>query len=630
MIGTTLHEYLFILLSILALRLIAPASILYIIYSAATLFNYTPEILFSPWILAYAILEASFCLGVYWPRRLGLQKGILHDLPTQLTRAEREDLFNRCASVVLTSSDPFASYPMGWFSSAQGRLKRQNVVEWLLWALYSCKPQDALLDEWKEELDEYVRRIEERLGYKLEDGYDSIVKSMRLLFDPVGATYRPLIWYLIVGLVDVLTACRLYFLGFTHYSPDRPFRSIFSVFPFRFFTIFSRNSATPFFPYWYRPHKSPDRDPIVFIHGIGIGLYPYVPFIATLAREDPDVGILLVELLPISNRILLPFFGSRTHVFPIPIRQKMLDALYAVMKSLGEDWERATLVAHSYGTAIAAHDIRTRLRAEAHDGTLPYRDNDEPASPSAEPQSPIFTSYLLIDPIPFLLHLPPVAYNFLYRAPWRNRSSELGSQSRSLWQRLYNSYNANEWQLWYFASRDLEVAYTLSRRFFWDDVVLWKEDLGLALDTQATTSSSEIPVAVVLSGGDQIVPAAAVKSYLTGGEVVQSETSTLLTEGTEDILVDFSEGTDSTASAPHSTSTSWALKRLGVFEHYHNLRSRSSDTNGKAATPGFRLQEVLYYPDLDHATVFDTNERREGLVEVLRRFNARSASNDLE
>jgi hypothetical protein len=86
---------------------------------------------------------------------------------------------------------------MGWFSSTQGRLRRQNVVEWLLWALYSCEPQDALLDEWKEELDEYVRRIEERLGYKLEDGYDSIVKSMRLLFDPVGATYRPLIWYLV-------------------------------------------------------------------------------------------------------------------------------------------------------------------------------------------------------------------------------------------------------------------------------------------------------------------------------------------------------------------------------------------------------------------------------------------------
>ncbi|KAI0244982.1 hypothetical protein BJV78DRAFT_1287169 [Lactifluus subvellereus] len=36
---------------------------------------------------------------------------------------------------------------------------------------------------------------------------------------------------------------------------------------------------------------------------------------------------------------------------------------------------------------------------------------------------------LLIDPIPFLLHYPTVAYNFVYRQPRR----------------------ANEWQLWYFA-----------------------------------------------------------------------------------------------------------------------------------------------------------------------------------
>ena len=39
---------------------------------------------------------------------------------------------------------------------------------------------------------------------------------------------------------------------------------------------------------------------------------------------------------------------------------------------------------------------------------------------------------LFIDPIPFLLHLPNIAYNFVYR----------------------DLRIANEWELWYFASRD--------------------------------------------------------------------------------------------------------------------------------------------------------------------------------
>ncbi|KAG6857936.1 hypothetical protein C0991_004254, partial [Blastosporella zonata] len=54
---------------------------------------------------------------------------------------------------------------------------------------------------------------------------------------------------------------------------------------------------------------------------------------------------------------------------------------------------------------------------------------------------------MLIDPIPILLHLPPVAYNFLHRAP----------------------SSAAEWQLWYFASTDPDIARTLGRAFFWTE-----------------------------------------------------------------------------------------------------------------------------------------------------------------
>lgn len=131
---------------------------------------------------------------------------------------------------------------------------------------------------------------------------------------------------------------------------------------------------------------------------------------------------------------------------------------------------------------------------------------------------------VLVDPITFLLHYPSVAYNFLYRTPKR----------------------ANEWQLWYFASRDPDIARTLGRHFFWNECIMWKEDL-----------KGGRRVAVVLSEEDQIVDAKAVRKYLTGEE-----------------------------------SLRWERDEL----------------------------EVVWYPGLDHATVWDTKERREPILEIVRRF----------
>lgn len=69
MIGQSWPEYIFIRISIFGLRAIAPASIVYLVASA-----YTGALLWSPIIGAYAIIEASFCLLVYWPRRLSMQR----------------------------------------------------------------------------------------------------------------------------------------------------------------------------------------------------------------------------------------------------------------------------------------------------------------------------------------------------------------------------------------------------------------------------------------------------------------------------------------------------------------------------------------------------------------------------
>ncbi|KAJ6606169.1 hypothetical protein DFH09DRAFT_1017115 [Mycena vulgaris] len=501
MIGQSLPEYYFIRVCIAGLRLLAPASVGYLLACAAT-----GSILVSPILAAVAACEASF-YAIFFIRGRRFNQAV-PPIPPRLSRSGRRDLFDKCASQI--TSD----YPSGWFQPPNSELKRDNVYEWILWAMFASTPEQAS-PEWEEEIDEYISIVEKSLGRKLEPGRNPDVKSLRLSFDPIYMLHRPLIWYMIVALVDTLTSVFLLSLGFKHYSP-RPY---FRAFPPRpLLAVFSKPAATPHFPYWYRPPRAgvQSKNPILFLHGIGIGLHPYVPLFREILRADPTQSLLLVEFLPISFRI----------TSPMPPRWTTLAAINTILEDL--HIPQVVLAAHSYGTFLAAHILSPPPDAEA---------TGDPALVLNRK----VTSLVLVDPIPFLLHLPTVAYNFLYRAPGARR--------------------ANEWQLWYFASRDADVARVLGRCFFWEEGCLWRADLR-------RFSAGGRRVAVVLGGGDQIVPSAAVRAYLTGDEEEVGE---------------------------------WTRVGAGA-ERWVNCTG---------------ALEVLWFPRLDHAMVFETKERRKLLMRAL-------------
>ena len=69
----------------------------------------------------------------------------------------------------------------------------------------------------------------------------------------------------------------------------------------------------------------------------------------------------------------------------------------------------------------------------------------------------------------------------------------------------------SEWLLWYFGSKDIGVAHTLARTFFWSENVLWKEDL------------QQHPTTVYLGSKDSIINASQVRTYLEEiGQIVSS------------------------------------------------------------------------------------------------------------
>ncbi|KZV88806.1 hypothetical protein EXIGLDRAFT_741085 [Exidia glandulosa HHB12029] len=422
MLGTSRVEYVLIRTTILALRSVTPLSFIYVATWTALRWipldaiglppYWTSRLRLPGWTLTWPLLECAFYIAVYLPWSHRLQQAAVH--PDLRPRAERERLFELCHDHI----PDINSYTAGWYlGSGSSELRRDNVEDWILWAVFGSSRAD-MKPEWKDELESYVQRIEGLVGHDFEPGYNPNVKSIRLTLDDVETLHRPLLWYMIVMLVDSITYGYLFSQGFRHYTPVH---AAFSVFPVRpLVALLSTRSSSPF-PYWIRPHTSSTKKPVLFLHGIGIGLWPYTPFFKEFSSLEPNVGVICVEFLPISFRITAP----------MPDRTTTVAGVHTVLEEHFPIDQDFVVLSHSYGTVVAAHFL--------------HADHARVAA------------MVMVDPIPLLLHLPSTAHNFVYRRP-------------GMWR-------ANEHQLWYFASRDPGVAHTLSRRFFWGDNILWKSDL---------------------------------------------------------------------------------------------------------------------------------------------------------
>lgn len=331
------------------------------------------------------------------------------------TREERRLVFERCLQNI---PDPDKYLSLWSLRADPAEIKKENIRDFLRWAFFDR--QDAGSDDIHDELDEYVTKTEELIGRPLAPGRGG-AKPMRLSFDPVQSLYHSVFWHITIGLVDSVTHLRMRWGGFKFHATSL-LANIFHVFPPRPLAALERarkQSPSEQLSYWYRPAVggSATTLPIVFLHGIGIGLWPYVPFLSDLPPTGP---VLAVEILPICMRL------TKTNILARP---DFLRHFKDILRQHGID--RFVLVGHSYGSVLTTQVL--------HDTEL----------------GPQVEAVVLIDPVTLLLHLPDVAYNFTRRMP----------------------RTANEWQLWYVASMDPGIALVLGRHFFWRENVIWKDEL---------------------------------------------------------------------------------------------------------------------------------------------------------
>ncbi|KAI1100303.1 hypothetical protein F4804DRAFT_49486 [Jackrogersella minutella] len=536
MIGTSIPEYILIRICIFLVQYTTPLCIaclalLAAVYGWAAALSHP----LSAVLLAYCVLDLLYAFLIYIPHNRRLKEEAKH--PPPLAREDRRALFQRCFANVPDAR----RYLQKWFLGAdESEIRRDNVRDFILWAFFDKWPGKESEEEHAE-LEEYIEAIEGLLGRRLEPGRGK-AEGLRLTLDEVETRYRSIVWYLAVGLVDFASHCLLAWNGF-HYHAQSP-SSILSVIPPRVQDLFThRYSESEGFSYWHRPHTAAGKLPVVFLHGIGIGLYTYVPFLARLNSElggqngQGQIGIIAIEILPISFRLT----GE-----PLS-RPEFLRQIATILEVHG--WDRFVLVSHSYGSALATHMLRSDNLADR------------------------IASAVLIDPVTILLHLPDVAYNFTRRRP----------------------KEANEWQLWYFASMDPGVAHCLGRHFFWKDNIVWKEELvGVARGSSAelvgvggqgvrATARPPRKVAVCLAERDLIVDTLMVARYLGA-------------DGDEWVV-------PSPADRGDASSNGWSMgqDRWG---------------NGYLTRDGI---ELLWFRGLDHAQVFDTRENQDRLCSVIRR-----------
>ena len=139
-------------------------------------------------------------------------------------------------------------------------------------------------------------------------------------------------------MVDILTYAYLRFHSFQfHRGSLIHTAKILPVRPQAF--VASQSSPSPDISYWYRPHTAKTELPVLFLHGIGVGLWPYMQFLKEVNQgrrdEEGQVGILAVEILSVSSRLT-----SR-----IPPKAEMCRQLRTILDQ--HNFHNFVLVSHS-------------------------------------------------------------------------------------------------------------------------------------------------------------------------------------------------------------------------------------------------------------------------------------------
>lgn len=158
---------------------------------------------------------------------------------------------------------------------------------WIYWSIFNAHlpPPDQIPHSRRVILDEVFDMLQQRAGSSIPDG-SSGVPALLLTVDPVNVSSRPFAWYAFVAAANWLIRKRLRSRWNAHFGNYKGMNYMLRI------------------PASWDPATGPR--PIIFLHGLGLGLFQYELFLSHLLHNLPDLP-LLVPLQPhISQDIFHP------------------------------------------------------------------------------------------------------------------------------------------------------------------------------------------------------------------------------------------------------------------------------------------------------------------------------------
>lgn len=362
--------------------------------------------------------------------------------------------------VQLNADDPravdFRERMRAWFRrSTWSSVKKRDVYAYLYWVFYNSEmpPLEFLTGRQRAVLDEALSRVEKRAGKTIPDEPSVGVQPVRLTIDEVNVNWRPLTWYVMA-------------LGgnwmLRHW--------LVSSYGARFGCYNGLEYFVRIPESWDAVHG---RRPLVFLHGLGLGMMQYKIFLSDLLRNHSDRPL----LFPLQPHISQNIFHVR-FLTPMP-RREMVTCLVGLLRELSWvppvdelddtlELYKNTKSSMSSGVVVLSHSYGSFV----HTWLL-----------KAYPHMAVRSCF--VDPVAICCWEGDMCHNFIYK-PCTTGSDLL---------------------MRYFVGTELGVANTLQRHFDWVSNSLWFEDIPNARDPDKTL--------VVLGGRDAILNAERVRRYLS-------------------------------------------------------------------------------------------------------------------
>jgi pimeloyl-ACP methyl ester carboxylesterase len=361
--------------------------------------DYFPWIVGGVWTLLLTMVSDSTIPAVL----IGCIEIVFYIYNTMLARSANapvqpeslsRDLMELWENCLTYSPDGPQAWLEGWFYDAPlDTLSKQDLLEFLAWG--SCSTTwDLLTDTSKDEIrnvyDVFERHLKRRFPEAAEG--QEPAPFMRFSIEPFEYKHKPTSYYWVCSfLLGLAGKAALYSEGFQRH----------------------RSRALD---YWIRIPDSEDarrRTPIIFVHGIGVGLVMYLNLIRALVTNDCPVVC-----------IELPFISSKLGACEVPSIGEQVASVESLCKRWG--FEKAMFVGHSYGSVMLSWMTQH----------LPSR----------------VAGLAFIDPVVLMLNLKDVLYNFLYKDEGGDGIADI-------------------------IGTELGVNIALRRNFWWYRNILWACDL---------------------------------------------------------------------------------------------------------------------------------------------------------